>query len=168
MYIYITFHDNSGGNIISWQWDFGDGSTATDENCIHQYGDTGTYTVTLIVTDANGCIDSVSDIIKIRDIFTLYIPNSFTPNNDGFNDFFFPQGINVDPNNFDMYIFDRLGNLMFHTNTWVSTYGEPWNGTKNNSGTFKDVVMDVYVYRILIKEIQGFRHEYIGRVTLIQ
>jgi len=165
--INITFLANSGGNIVSWQWDFGDGSTATGQNCTHQYGAIGTYTVTLIVTDADGCIDSVSDIIEIRDIFTLYIPNTFTPDGDGFNDFFFPQGVNVDPNNFDMYIFNRWGNLMFHTTTWVSTYGEPWNGTKNNSGTINNVVMDVYVYRILAKEIQGPKHEYIGSVTLM-
>jgi len=167
-YVYITFHDNSTGDIISWQWDFGDGSTATDQNCIHQYGDTGTYTVTLIVTEANGCIDSVSDIIKIRDIFTLYIPNTFTPDGDGINDFFFPKGVNVDPDNYEMDIFDCWGNLMFRTTTWVSTHGEPWNGTKNNSGTFKNVVMGVYVYRILAKEIQGHKHEYLGRVTLIR
>jgi len=165
----VLFFDNSSGNIVNWQWNFGDNSlTASGAETNHQYQNLGTYVVTLIVTDNKGCTDTVTDTIKIREIFTLYVPNAFTPDGDGINDFFFPEGVNVDPDYFDMTIFDRWGNIIFHTNTWVSTHGDSWNGTKNNSGTFKEVVIDVYVYRILIKEIQGPKHEYIGSVTLIK
>jgi len=45
--------------------------------------------------------------------FTFYIPNAFTPNNDGWNDYWTPQGMNVDPNNYNEYIYDRWGNLIF-------------------------------------------------------
>jgi gliding motility-associated-like protein len=46
--------------IASWQWDFGDGGLANTQNTSHAYGAAGTYTVRLIVTDINGCIDSTS------------------------------------------------------------------------------------------------------------
>jgi gliding motility-associated-like protein len=127
------------------------------------YSNLGTFLVTLIVTDNNGCMDTVQDTIKIKEIFTIYIPNAFTPNEDYINDLFFPQGISIDPNEYEMAIFDRWGKLVFKSTTW----GEGWNGTLENKGDVKNVVMDAYVYRIKIKEIDGPKHEYIGRVSLI-
>ena len=107
-------------------------------------------------------------LIKVKDIFAIYIPDAFTPDDDGLNDVFTPQGLNVDPNSFDMYIFDRWGNIMFHTTKWYITSAEPWNGTKNNGGTPDDVVLGVYVYKINLKAQDGPTHEYIGRVSLIK
>lgn len=165
----VTFTDNSSGNIANWSWNFGDGSTGSGEETDHPYPNIGIYLVTLIVTDNNGCMDTIVDTIKVKDIFTFYIPNAFTPNDDGYNDYFAPQGVNVDPDNYEMFIFDRWGNQMFDTRKWdaVLHISEAWNGTKDNKGTFKDVVMDVYVYRIKVKEIDGPKHEYIGRISLI-
>jgi gliding motility-associated-like protein len=164
----VTFISSSIGNIVNWQWNFGDNTpNGSGANTIHQYRNFGIYLVTLIVTDNNGCMDTITDTIKVKDIFTLYIPNAFTPNGGILNTYFCPQGMNVDPNNFEMSIFDRWGNLVFHTTEWLTDHSEGWNGTKNNSGTLKDVVMDVYVYRIKLKEIDGTKHEYLGRITAL-
>ncbi|MFA4850896.1 MAG: gliding motility-associated C-terminal domain-containing protein [Bacteroidales bacterium] len=159
----VSFLDNSSGNIISWQWTLGDGLTASGIAFDHKYNSVGTFVVTLIVTDNNGCTDTISDTITVKDIFTIYIPSAFTPNGDWDNDYFFPQGINWDPDCFQINIFNRWGSLIYHTNT----IGDKWNGTLNNSGTWDDVVIDVYVYVISVKEMEGPKHEYIGRVTLI-
>jgi gliding motility-associated-like protein len=164
----VSFLDNSSGNIVNWQWNFGDGSApGSGETTTHPFENIGQYLVTLIVTDNNGCMDTVVDTIKVKEIFTFYIPNAFTPNGDGYNDFFTPRGLSVDPDHFDMQIFDRWGNLVFHTNKWLINTAEPWNGTQNNKGTIDDVVMDVYVYRIRLKEIDGPKHDYVGRIALI-
>ena len=50
--------------VISWQWYFGDGGTANTQNVTHNYGAAGNYTVKLIVTDVNGCKDSISTIVN--------------------------------------------------------------------------------------------------------
>jgi gliding motility-associated-like protein len=163
----VSFLDNSAGNIVLWDWNLGDGSVNSIPAFDYDYNGMGTYVVTLIVTDNNGCVDTAVDTIKVKDIFTFYIPSAFTPNNDGYNDFFFPKGVNVDPNEFEMNIFDRWGNMVFHTNEWLEDHSASWNGTEDNSGNYNDVVMDVYVYRIKVKEIDGPKHEYIGRVALI-
>lgn len=165
----VSFLDNSSGNVVGWNWNFGDGSSGSGEEVDHPYQNIGTYVVTLIITDNNGCMDTIIDTIKVKDIFTFYIPTAFSPNADGTNDFFAPQGVNVDPNNFEMYIFDRWGKEIFQTTTWdaVLNRSEAWNGTTDNRGTYKDVVMDVYVYRIKVKEIDGPKHEYVGRISLI-
>jgi len=57
------FNDESvtfGSTITSWEWNFGDGSTSTIQNPTHTYGSSGTFTVTLIVTNSNGCTDTIS------------------------------------------------------------------------------------------------------------
>jgi gliding motility-associated-like protein len=46
--------------ITNWQWYFGDGGTAITQNTNHAYSTSGTFTVKLIVTDINGCIDSIA------------------------------------------------------------------------------------------------------------
>jgi gliding motility-associated-like protein len=165
----VSFLDNSSGNVVQWNWNLGDGSFESSVSFDHSYG-IGTYTVTLIITDDNGCTDTTVDTIKVKDIYTFYIPNTFTPNGDGYNDYFYPQGVNVDPEKFNMYIFDRWGNLIFHTTEWDSDNNRPlefWNGTEDNKGTFENVLMDVYVYKISTKELEGTKHEYIGRIDLI-
>ena len=54
-----NFQDGSGGGISSWLWDFGDGATSTLQNPIHTYSSYGSFTVTLIVTNALGCNDTI-------------------------------------------------------------------------------------------------------------
>lgn len=166
----VNFTDNSSGNVVSWQWDFGDGSSGVTQSPDHAYTNIGSFLVTLTVTDANGCTDTYSDTIEVHDIFTFYIPNSFSPNNDGTNDVFAPKGISVDPDNYEMYIFDRWGNCVFQSNVWDTkkNEGEGWNGTVNNKGDVEtDIVMDVYVYRIRCKDLNGVKHQYFGRIALI-
>ena len=58
-----VFNDVSiphGSQIISWEWDFGDGYSSTDQNPTHTYANFGTYNVFLQVTNANGCTDTIT------------------------------------------------------------------------------------------------------------
>ena len=75
----VHFNNNSSG-ANQWFWNFGDDSTSTVENPIHWYGDTGTYTVWLVVETTFGCRDSVSNPVEITPVFTFYVPTAFTPN----------------------------------------------------------------------------------------
>ncbi len=61
------FNDNSiaSGDIISWSWDFGDGSTSTLENPTHIYDILGTYTVCLIITTNDGCISDICKSVSV-------------------------------------------------------------------------------------------------------
>ncbi|MBK7886173.1 MAG: PKD domain-containing protein [Bacteroidetes bacterium] len=68
----------SATNISSWQWNFGDGNTSTQQNPSHQYAGAGNYPVTLIVTSPNGCIDTATSANNIT-IGNSLVP-SFTMN----------------------------------------------------------------------------------------
>lgn len=64
----VNFQDNTTGGPVSWQWDFGDGNTSIAQNPVHTYTNYGNYTVTLIVTNASGCTDTLiqTDFVRIR------------------------------------------------------------------------------------------------------
>jgi gliding motility-associated-like protein len=162
----VDFSGSSSDNIVDWQWSFGDGSSGNGQTVQYQYTNIGVFIVTLIVTDDNGCTYTVTDSVVVKDIFTLYIPNAFTPDNDGNNDLFMPQGLNVDPDSYVLQIFDRWGNLIFETNTW----GEGWNGTKDNLGSWEDAVQGAYVYKITAKTNEAHKrlHDYVGTVVIIK
>lgn len=76
----VNFTDQStgGGSNYSYQWDFGDGGTSTAANPNHTYTALGTYTVTLIITDANGCQDTITrpNWVEISPVVTDF--NSIT------------------------------------------------------------------------------------------
>ncbi len=160
----VSFNDNSVGTVTQWNWDFGDNSPhGSGPDPQHVYQNLGEYYITEIVSDNNGCSDTITDSVKIKEIYTIYVPSAFTPNGDGVNDIFLPKGINIDPDNYELMVFDRWGKLVFRTSNLL----EGWDGTLNNKGDANHVVLDVYVYRIKLKEIDGPKHDYIGRVTLV-
>lgn len=67
----LNFTNTSTGSNLSYQWDFGDGSSSTQANPTHAYSNPGTYTVSLITTDGNGCSDTLTrtNYILIEDLF---------------------------------------------------------------------------------------------------
>ena len=65
----VQFSDRSGGNVISYLWDFGDGEQSTQRNPTHTYLAPGTYTITLSVVGRGG-----ADAETKRDYITVFIP----------------------------------------------------------------------------------------------
>ncbi|MEN8225301.1 MAG: PKD domain-containing protein [Bacteroidota bacterium] len=63
-----SFFGTSGKPIVMWNWDFGDGQTSTIQNPVHLYPLAGAYTVTLIVTDVDGCSDTAINTVDVGDI----------------------------------------------------------------------------------------------------
>ena len=144
-----------------WNWDFGDsGASSVFNPPAHTYPDTGIYTITLITSTQYGCVDTAYETIVIEPDFLFYIPNSFTPNDDGINDFFTGKGIFI--TTFEMTIFDRWGNLIFFSDDINNT----WDG-KANRGT-EIAQMDVYVYVIYVTDLKKIPHKYKGIVTLVR
>ena len=156
----IDFTDLSVGAITNWNWNFGDGETSTLQNPEHLYSDTGTYTINLVVTTDHGCTDETSRQLIVEPDFMFYVPNAFTPNNDGRNDHFrgYGQGINWDT--YQMSIFDRWGELIYYT----ENIDEPWDGT------YRDLPVEVavYVWKIRFYDVNGDDHDYYGHVTLVR
>jgi gliding motility-associated-like protein len=104
------FTDLTAGG-TTWAWDFGDGGTSTQQNPTHSFPTSGTYTVILTVTNANGCMDTVQMIVTVNEDFLL--PNVFTPNGDGVNDEFFITTSGL--SEYKLEIYDRWGVKIFES-----------------------------------------------------
>ncbi len=155
----VQFTDASSGNIASWNWQFGDGSSSTLQNPQHVFADTGTYCITLAVTTVNGCTgQDVGCLYVYPDVF-IYIPNTFTPNDDKLNDWFQVEGVGIVE--ITMEIFNRWGEPIYSTNSL-----EGWPGTIRN--TSEMAKQDVYVYKIQVVDALGDKHDFYGHVNLIR
>jgi gliding motility-associated-like protein len=150
---------SSGANF--WNWNFGDmDTTSLHSPTPHTYADTGTYTITLITSTLYGCSDTAYQTVVVEPDFIFYVPNSFTPNDDGINDTFTGQGIFI--KEYEMSIYDRWGNLIFYS----SDINKPWDG-KANHGT-DTAQRDVYIYTINATDFKNKKHNYKGIVTLVR
>lgn len=142
-------------NAVSYYWHNDDSLLCSDcYTTIVTPEQTTTYYFTGI--DTNGCRNT--DSIEVLIESSLYVPNSFTPNGDGFNDFFSVTAREV--HSYQLYIFNRWGQLIFET-TDVNAY---WDGTFKG----KSVQMDAYVWKIEYLDNQNARHEFIGHVNVIR
>ncbi|HTL83462.1 MAG TPA: gliding motility-associated C-terminal domain-containing protein, partial [Bacteroidia bacterium] len=104
-----NFIGNNG--VTGWNWSFGDGNTSTSQNATNNYTGAGTYTVTLTVTDGNGCIDTAQSIVTVLE--GILIPNVFSPNGDGTNDEFFIPNSGL--KEYKIEIYDRWGVKVFES-----------------------------------------------------
>ncbi|MGB3947424.1 MAG: PKD domain-containing protein, partial [Bacteroidia bacterium] len=156
----IELIDSSIGT-NSWNWNFGDNDTSTSSTPPpHTYADTGTYTVQLIVQTNYQCLDTAYNNVVIEPDFMFFVPNAFSPNDDGVNDSFIGQGIFI--NEFNMFIFDRWGNLIYQTDD----LNKPWDGKVKNGA--EPAQTDVYIYSINLTNFKGDKYKYKGTVTLVR
>lgn len=112
------------------------------------------------------CLDQMTKDVYIKDVFTLFVPNAFSPNGDGMNDLFLPYGKNLKCdacNNYEFLIFDRWGEVIFKS----TTVGEGWNGKRAN--TMRDAEIDVYVWKLYYTNyFTGETGNKTGHVTLLR
>lgn len=153
----VVYFDNNTVHGNHYTWTFGDSTTSDQINPTHTYTEVGAYEVVLMTSTQFGCRDTVRGLVRIEYGFNFYVPSAFTPNNDGVNDFF--QGYGTYIKNYDMGIYNRWGQLIYHTND----YSKPWDGKVN-----QEVQSDVYVYRIRVVDQNDEVHNYVGKVTVVR
>lgn len=132
---------------ITYAWSTGD-STETI------YVDTmGWYFLT--ISDAN-CTET--DSVELDTCPIIHIPNAFTPNGDDMNEIFKVEGIGI--REFEMFIFNRWGELIYKSTDPL----EGWDGTYNG----KKAQIDVYVYKVIYRGLGTVQGIEVGRVSLLR
>ncbi|WP_375579095.1 FG-GAP-like repeat-containing protein [Marivirga tractuosa] len=127
----------SGGQFYQWKPERGL-SDATIANPIANPVRTTTYTVEVL--DSLGCLAEKEMTVFVEN--QLFIPNLFTPNNDGQNDFFKIYGAGI--KEIEFKVFTRGGKLLYSTNSVEEAYGEGWDGNHNGN----PIESGVYVWSI--------------------
>jgi len=140
-----------------YQWKFSDhNSSDTTSDVVHVFDSTGIYRVFLKVTDDFGCTDSSMRLINVSE--SLYVPNVFTPNEDGLNDLLeIPVGGEV---LYRFVIFTRYGLLIYKTESKFPS----WDG-RNAAG----VKMPEGIYYYIIESLDPQNtHRQTGFVYLLR
>ena len=161
---WIQFSNNSYG-ATDYEWNFGDGGTDDVMNPQHLYSDiTDGFVITLIAASDLGCLDTTQVSILYQEEPIVYIPNTFTPDGDQYNQVFVPVFTSgYDPFNYEMLIFNRWGEIVFQSHDanvgWDGTYGV--NGKQAQDGA--------YTYKIIYKVLKtDERRLLVGHVNLIR
>lgn len=146
-----VFFNNTSTGASSYEWDFGDGTQSVEENPSHEYdiSFTPNFTAELVATSLAGCSDTSRIEIRSEDDLIYYIPNSFTPDGDEFNQVFepvFTEGF--DPYDYTLLIFNRWGEIVFESHD-VSI---GWDGTYTNS---TKVAAGVFIWKIEFKTLMS-------------
>jgi gliding motility-associated-like protein len=171
----ISFENHSEGAFFNF-WYYGDGdSTINFINPEHFFDEIGEYEVMLIVENENGCTDTAIRSITIREEYTLYAPEAFTPNGDGKNDCFRICGNGIDPYNFSLVIYNRWGELVFSTNLFdkeaacdACTEGS-WDGTKGSRLKGDDYLpTGAYYWYVTFSDYNSIGYKDSGMINLLR
>ncbi|RLD48615.1 MAG: hypothetical protein DRI94_12265 [Bacteroidetes bacterium] len=139
-----------------------DGKIITEESPKYDFSKNKTYTISLVSINKNGCSDTLTKQITVNSIeqITLFMPNAFTPDGDGINDYF---GVTqpLEYKEFYMQIFDLQGNLLYLSNDKQKM----WDG-KNKQN--KPVSSGKYIWKVLIKTQKGNEIQKLGYLNLIK
>ncbi len=159
-----VFFDNTSTYFEDFLWQFGTGDTSSLESPSYTYEQPGQYTVTLSASDPlNGCVDTASWVVFVQLPNSVFIPNAFTPDNDGINDVFSVVSEGIDPENYHVLIFDRWGSVVFESRDPA----QAWTG--NVDGGAHYVPTGVYPYRLRFNYLGSVsEQEVVGHVTVIR
>jgi gliding motility-associated-like protein len=155
---------STGTAAETYRWNFGDGNFAFEPYVEHTYDEGGVYPITLTVESGEGCRSEAYSLVTIEDIFNIYVPNAFTPDDDGINEYFLPQLTGkVFIERYAFRVFDRWGTVLFET----KDPDEPWLGDVRGGDYYaKD---DVYNWQVVV-QLKGVDDEriYSGHVYMIR
>jgi gliding motility-associated-like protein len=160
----VTVTNNSMGG-VAYQWNFGDGTVSSESEPVFDHvfpqSENG-YQITLRVTNEVGCIAIASQNIQVKGDEIYYVPNSFTPDGDEFNNVFTPIFTSgFDPQNFTMYVYNRWGHIIFETRDHQIGWDGYFFGRRVQAG--------IYTYIIRFKAKNTDEYKVIsGHVNLLK
>ena len=120
----------------------------------HNFGDRGEFNIKLVVENTEGCRDSISQMVLIIGEVKFYVPNSFSPNNDGIND------------EYNIYPTDLIDQMTFTVyNRWggrVSVSNDP------NQPIKEELSSGLYLYTLSLTDVYGNQHEFSGSIVVLE
>lgn len=160
----VTIPFTYSGDVTTWAW-----TPASNLSCTDCANPSATLQFdqqySVIVTDSSNCMDTASILIKtVCNDENYFIPNTFSPNNDGVNDYFYPRGRSI-YNIQSMRVFNRWGQMVFQRQNFPAnseTMG--WDGTFNGRPAPSDAY--VYIVEVICNNAQVVALQ--GTITLVR
>ena len=145
----------------SWEWAFDTLGSSRELNPAFTFPDSGFYDIRLAVSHLNGCLDTARARLRVEPFQTLFLPNAFTPQDDGLNERFRPAGFMRYVTDFEMKIFNRWGEEIYVTDD----RDRGWDGTNQRNG--QRASAGVYLFLVTYGGLNG-RERAHGYVTLVE
>ena len=172
----VTFF-NTSVHADTYLWDFGDNTTSLTQNPNHLYpSDPATYVIILTASNLIGCQDTAALTITVFQDLAIYVPNTFTPDGNEYNQSFLPiltEGFKKET--YHLTIFDRWGAIVFESKDyrfgWEGTYKFSEHLPVKNGFFIKDIICPdgTYIWKISVEVLQnGETKEFMGHVNLIR
>jgi len=163
MYNQSSVVQNPFNPTLSYMWDFGTSKPDTSMMQSPRFAysrDTGKYLIRLLVKTNHGCFDTASQWIHIGPDIIVFVPDVFTPNEEGpgTNETFAPVATNF--KSIQMIIYNRWGEKIYET----SDINKGWDGKSKN----EPCSQDVYVYHIVVTSFEDKEYFYDGTLTLLR
>ncbi len=157
----IEFEDKSTGAMV-WEWYFGNGNISNKQHPIHLYSEPGEYEVKLIILSEFLCSDSIIKTVTIVEDHKIYFPTAI--NVTSYENYeFYPKGVGIDKENYELIIYNRFGEVVFQTRDFNTS----WKGKYNsNKGEF--VPQGIYSYFCRVRDLNGRFHVYSGHVNVFR
>jgi gliding motility-associated-like protein len=147
----------------SWLYTLSDGAVYTDAEFTHEFSVPGLYSITQFVTNGFGCTDSLHAQVEFEPELLVYVPNAFTPDNDGLNEVFKPVLFGASLNHYRFTIINRWGEVVFDS----TDPSEGWLG--NFRGGDHYVQSGAYVWQLEVGTVENrIREQYNGHVTVVR
>jgi|SRR6218665_715906 len=161
----LEVENTSTGLVDQWNWSFGNISSSQVRTVAPvKFPVTNietVYTIKLVARNNTlNCSDSTIQSLKVLNNCFIAVPSAFTPNNDGLNDFLNPNNA-IKAENLDFKVFNRWGQLVFHSKEWTRKWDGRLNGVEQATGVY--VWMLEYTHRDTRQKV--FQK---GTVTLIR
>ncbi|PHR35342.1 MAG: hypothetical protein COA38_02355 [Fluviicola sp.] len=139
-----TGFDNLSSGAVAYEWNFGDGSGISNAfEPYHEFptSEPGSYEIILIAFSEEGCMDDRVKYVYVTQDYTIYVPNTFTPDGNGVNETFKPVLDGFDENDYTLYIFNRWGELVFESHDmevgWEGDYSQLNENVQDGVFTWK-------------------------------
>jgi len=162
-----SFGDNTPSKVFYYSKDKDPNSDGESfKTVFHTYTTSGIFEVTLTLFNSSGCSKSITKSITIGSGNTIMIPTAFSPNDDGYNDFFRPSLIGF--KEVSIYIYDNWSNLVYEGNSDAQLRTKEdwgWNGIEKGSTEPKN---GTYRYYIMAKTIDNKIIQKKGEFLLIK
>lgn len=134
-----VFLNKSVGQITTYLWDFKNGTTSSAKSPLPQKfpitNSEKIYAIQLTVQNAAGCKSTATQNLKVLKSCYIAVPNAFTPNGDGLNDFLYPlNAFKADGLRFRVYT--RAGQLIFSSDTWTQKWDGTFKGEPQDPGVY--------------------------------
>jgi PKD repeat protein len=160
----VQFTDASV-DAVNYLWEFAWLGASDLQNPVFTFPDEdlAEYPVCLTVENSFGCQDTMCRTIRLNSVLQVWVPNAFTPEQDGLNEVFLPVIKGGKPETYHFTMFDRWGTVVFES----FEMGEPWIGDVRNGNAFAQ--NDTYVWRLEVKPLTDRSLKvYTGFVTVIR